>query len=70
MTLGELRDAIAEILKTEEISENDRIGIEYYGTRLDVDSIAVIVASDLWEAGMVVMTADTIEDSEGEADDG
>lgn len=68
MTLGELRDAVLELLQHEEISANDRIGIEYYGTCLDVSSITVIVTSDLWEEGMVVMTADLIED--GEADDG
>lgn len=68
MTLGELRDAIKAVLD-EGISEDERIGVEYYGTQLDVNSIAVVVCSDLWEQGMVVMTADLI-DTEGEADDG
>lgn len=68
MTLGELRDAIKAVLD-EGISEDERIGIEYYGSQLDVNSITVVVQSDLWEQGMVVMTADLI-DTDGEADDG
>lgn len=70
MTLGELRDAIATLLESEEVGEDDRIGIEFYGSQLDVNSIMVIVASDLWEEGMVVMTADYMTLEEGEADDG
>ncbi len=69
MTLGELRDAIEELLK-EGVNPDDRVGIEYYGSSCDAVSIAVIVSSDLWEAGMVVITADLITEEDGEADDG
>lgn len=69
MTLGELRDAIKNLID-EGVDESDRIGIEYYGSSCDAVSIAVIVSSDLWEAGMVVITADLIAEEDGEADDG
>jgi hypothetical protein len=69
MTLGEFKQAIDELLK-EGVNPDDRIGIEYYGSSCDAVSITVIVQSDLWEAGMVVITADLISEEEGEADDG
>ena len=67
MTLGELRDAIDQLIK-DGIDKDEPIGIEYYGSCLEVNSIAVVVVSELWEPQTVVITADLIED--GEADDG
>ena len=69
MTLGELRDAINALLENEGVSEDDRIGVEHCGSKLDVCSVTMVVSSDLWETGMVVLTIDYIEE-EGEADDG
>lgn len=67
MTLGELRDAIAQLI-SEGIDEDEPVGVEYYGSCLDISSMTVVVASDLWEPQTVVLTADLIVD--GEADDG
>lgn len=71
MTLGELQDMLEEVLQHEGIEREHRIGLEYNGSALDLCSLTVIVSSELWETGMVVLTAgDVPEDEEGEADDG
>ena len=67
MTLGELRDAIDKLIE-EGIDKDEPVGVEYYGSCLEMNSIAVVVASDLWEPQTVVVTVDLITD--GEADDG
>ena len=67
MTLSELKDAVDMLLK-DGIDADEPIGIEFYGSCLEVNSIAVVVVSDLWAPQTVVITADLIED--GEADDG
>jgi hypothetical protein len=67
MTLGELRDAIVQLI-SEGIDEDEPVGVEYYGSCLEMNSIAVVVASDLWEPQTVVVTVDLMQD--GEADDG
>jgi len=70
-TIGELQDLLYEVLQHEGIERDHRIGVEYNGYALDISSLTVIVSSDLWEAGMVVLTTgDVTESEEGEADDG
>lgn len=67
MTLEELRNAIDQLIN-EGIDKDEPVAIEFYGSCLEINSIAVVVVSELWEPQTVVITADLIED--GEADDG
>lgn len=67
MTLGELQRAI-ERLRGDGVDHNEEVCIEYYGSCLSIQSMAVVVQSDLWVPETVVITADLMVD--GEADDG
>lgn len=67
MTLEELRNAIDQLIN-EGIDKDEPVAIEFYGSCLEINSIAVVVVSELWAPQTVVITADLIED--GEADDG
>ena len=67
MTLGELQDIIAELLQNEGIDKDYRMGVEHNGLPLDIKSVNVIVSSEHWETGTVVMTVGALE---GEVDDG
>jgi len=67
MTLSELKEAI-EVLLEQGVDPEEPLAVEYYGSRLEVNSIAVVVQSDLWVPETVVMTVDLMD--EGEADDG
>lgn len=68
MTLGELRDAITRLEESEGFDADSPVGIEISGYAFELVSATVIVQSDLWESGTVVLTGDPSED--GEADDG
>lgn len=67
MTLNELHQAIKELLE-QGGDGDDPVAIDLYGQCCELTSISMVVASDVWEAGTIVITADLIE--EGEADDG
>lgn len=67
MTLEELRGAIDQLIE-DGIDKDEPVAIEFYGSCLEINSIAVVVVSELWAPQTVVITADLIED--GEADDG
>lgn len=68
MTLGELRDAIHQLEASEGVDLDSAVGIEISGLSFELVSATVVVQSDLWEPGTVVLTGDPSED--GEADDG
>lgn len=68
MTLGELREALKQLEESEGYDPDSPVGIEISGLPFELVSATVIVYSDLWESGTVVLTGDPSE--EGEADDG
>lgn len=67
MTLNELLQALKELVE-QGIDPEEPIAIEISGLAFEPVSITVIVQSDLWEPGTVVITGDPMDD--GEADDG
>jgi hypothetical protein len=70
MTLDELKKALDQLI-AEGIDPDEPVAIEYYGSCLEINSITVVVVSELWEPQTVLITADLIEDeNKGEADDG
>jgi hypothetical protein len=67
MTLNELMQALKELVERD-VDPEEPIVLEICGTAFEPVSITVVVQSDLWEPGTVVITGDPMDD--GEADDG
>jgi len=65
MTLDELKAAIDEMIQ-QGIEADEPVCIDVLGECYQLNSITVVVKSDAWVPGTVVMTATPI----GEADDG